>query len=197
MKKALLLTLVLVCCASLAFAQGGSVAVYGDDGYGYMNGESCELYDCGIAACYYQTIHFVHVADVCATAVEFQADMSQLSIGIDYGDVCPFPLKIGTFRYGASISYQGGFTGQIYLGSTTFRKTTQAFKHLCKYVYVKNHPVPGIAGVTHPLAVGCPTGWVHLAGSYAVMSYDFTNCPCPGTVPTEESSWGQIKALYE
>lgn len=204
MNKALLLTVALLCFASLAFAQPpGSVAVYADNGYGYMNPYSCEVLDGGVAAFYYITIHFVHVADDAgATAVEFQADMSQMSIGIDYGDVCPFPLKIGAFRDGASISYQTCLTetpGGIYLGSTTFRKSTQAYKHLCKYVYVKNHPIPGIAGSTTPLAVDCgdPADWLVLRGSYLVVSYDFTDCPCPGTIPTEESSWGQIKALYE
>ncbi|MBI4720120.1 MAG: hypothetical protein HY770_02615 [Chitinivibrionia bacterium] len=175
MNKALLLMVALLCCAGVALAQPPAFQL--------------------------KTFHFIHVTDgTGATAVEFQCDMSQIPIIQDFGDISPFPLKIGTFRNGVSLSYGGCLQetppGYVYLGSTTIKKASN-IKLLCKYVYVKNHPTPGIAGVTYPLGVGCPTGWIHLRGSYAIVSWDHTSCPCPGTIPTEESSWGQIKAQYE
>jgi hypothetical protein len=197
MRIAPLLTLLLLCLESPAFAQG-SIGVYADDGFGNMNGESCEIYD-GTGPEYdHITLHFVHLADVCASSVEFRVDVTQLSILGPATGSCSFPLKIGSFRNGISIAYQAELSGQIYLGSITLPKSS-TYKHLCKYVYVKNHPSPSVSGVTHPIAVNCnhPKAYLDLMGSFAIVSYDFTNCPCPGTVPVEESSWGKIKSLYE
>jgi hypothetical protein len=196
MKKALLLTMAILCCAGIAFAQPpGAVAVYGDSA-----GTTCEKYDNTGANYQYMDFYFVHVADVPATAVEFQFDASGLTYGSVIINDCPWLLKLGTFLSGMSISYgscQPGAPGYgIYLGHLQLKHGALVSNH-CAKVYTKNHPVPGIPGATTPLAAGCPTGWLVLHGSFMVVSDDFTECPCPGTVPTTESSWGKIKALYE
>jgi hypothetical protein len=186
MKKGLLLALAIVCCASLVFAQApGSVGIYADN-----TGSSCEIAEVGVV-----TLHFIHVNDACATAVEFKADVSALSLGMHFGDNSPFALKIGLFKDGASISYGASLTGNIYLGSTTW---LSGAGNVCQKVYAIAHPVPSVP-TTGPLGVGCPSGWLYLRGSYAVVSTPagFENCHCPGTVPNEETSWGQIKSLYE
>ncbi len=99
-----------------------------------MNGESCEILD-GIGVAYqYITLHFVHVADVCATAVEFQADMSELTILQEMDKIRTFPPMIGTFRNGTSISSRIDFKRQIYPGSTSIKKPS-TYKHLCGRIY--------------------------------------------------------------
>lgn len=184
MKKGLLLALAIVCCASLVFAQSpGSIGIYANN-----TGSSCEVADVGFV-----TLHFIHVNNTCATAVEFKADVSALNFLMHFGDNSPFALKIGAFKDGTSISYGASLTGNVYLGSSTW----QSGGNVCKRAYAVKHPVPSVA-TSGPLGVGCPTGWLYLNGSYAVISNaGFGDCHCPGTVPTEESSWGQIKSLYE
>jgi hypothetical protein len=197
MKKVLLLSLAILCCAGLVFAQPpGSVAVYADSA-----GTTCQLYD--EASVDYQEMwfHFIHVADVGATAVEFQfVPDADLIWGTDLGDVCPWILKLGTFKTGMSISYGSCLTAVsgygIYLGKTGL-KHGKSVQNDCAYAYVKNHPIPGIPGSTTPLASSCGGTWLVLRGSFIIVSNSFDSCPCPGRVPNEESSWGKIKALYE
>ncbi|MBI4720121.1 MAG: hypothetical protein HY770_02620 [Chitinivibrionia bacterium] len=188
-KSMLLLTALVLCCASVVSAQvyplpGGAIGVYADD-----QGTSCDVPGAGLVQ-----FHFFHLACPGATAIEFKLDITGFVYSMNLGDQTPFTLKLGTFIAGASISYQACLLNTIYLGAATFlgTGTTPA----CTKVYVKNHPIPGQAGATNPLAVGCPTGWIQVAGSYAVVN-NTGGCPCTGSTPVEETSWGQIKALYE
>lgn len=192
-KSLLLMSIVVLCCASVAFAQtyplpGGAIGVYADD-----LGSNCNFAD---AAPGLLQFYFFHLASPGATAIEFQLDLTGFGFSMYLGDQSPFTLKIGNFHQGVSLSYQSCLTNTFYLGVATFLST--ASTTTCHKVYVKNHPIPGIAGSTNPLGVDCnsPSGWLQVAGSYATFKND-GSCPCAGSVPVEESSWGQIKALYQ
>lgn len=189
--------IVLLLCllvSTIAIAQPpGSVVVYSDN----MQG-SCSVVENGFIQLYY-----FHHADIAASAVEFVCDVSNAVGWTLFGDISPFALKQGTFTnfpispppswYGCAIAYQQCLSGSIYLGSTAFGVTGAT--PACTKIYVENTPIPSIPGATYPIAVGCPSGFLHLRGSYAVVNPDET-CPCPRPFPVESKSWGEIKSLY-
>jgi hypothetical protein len=202
MKKGLLLVMAILCCASLVLAQApGSIAVYlstGEAPPGPYIGDGNE--SCGGAEGPYPTYYFFHVADECATACEFVFDITGTSY-ISFGFNSPFALVSGGINSGLSISYGGFLTGAIYLGSATYQALAPT--PACTNLYVKGHPIPSVSGATVPLAIDCGANavppvdpdFLFLRGSYVTVNPDET-CPCEGTVPNEETSWGQIKSLY-
>jgi hypothetical protein len=159
------------------------IAVYANN-----MGSSCEV---STAGGFFQ-LYFFQMSSPGSTAVEFQAVVPPGPTF--FGDNSPFTLKQGNFKDGCAIAYGSCFTGHIYLGSTAFGGTEPA----CSIVLVKNHPIPSVPGATSPIAVDCaqPSHFQTLRGSYATFN-PTTECHCPGTIPTEESSWGKIKSMYE
>lgn len=189
MKKGLLLALAILCCASLVFAQSpGSVAVYAD-----ADGASCEF--SAIGGNFLQLYYF-QAGSPGATAVEFVSTIASAASLNFFGDNSPWTLKQGNFDAGCSIAYGGCQSGDIYLGSSAY--AVLATPADCTVFYVTGHPVPSIEGSTSPIMVDCgdPSSLVELNGSFGVLNPN-GECPCPGTIPNEESSWGQIKSLYQ
>lgn len=188
MKKALLLTLALMCCASFAFAQGGSVGVFSNN-----TGTACNVVEAGFVQLYY-----FHKFSPGATAVEFRGDKSATVSWNFFGDNSPFGLKIGNFDGGVtagggcSISYGACLFDDIYLGSSAYG--VAGLTPACTIVPVIAHGTPSIPGATTPLMVDCG-GNFKVANGGAVIVNPNVTCDCD--VPNEESSWGQIKALYE
>lgn len=190
MKKALILTLALICCASFAFAQGGSVMVFGD-----MDGTTCNVTEAGFVQLYY-----FHKFSPGATAIEFRADISDVNWNF-FGDNSPWTLKQGNFdggidpTAGCSIAYGSCYTGDIYLGSSAYAVISPSAP--CTIIQVGPHGTPSLPGATGPVMVDCGMPDSHLVaatGGAVIVNPDAT-CDCD--VPNEESSWGQIKALYE
>lgn len=189
MKKVLLLSLVVLLSASVAFAQlpGGAVGVYMDE-----SGSSCNFVDSGGLVSFF----LYHLSSPGATAIEFLMDLSNFNFANYFGDSSPFTLKQGAFYEGCSIAYQACLSGNIYLGSANFfgAGTTAT----CARIYVTAHPIPSSPGATTPLAIDCadPSNIVEVSGSMGIFNND-GSCLCTGSVPVQESSWGQIKSLYQ
>jgi hypothetical protein len=193
MKKGLLLALAILCCASLAFAQSpGSVAVYADQA-----GSSCSATAAGFLQLYY-----FQAGSPGATAVEFHStvleDTPAGALNF-FGDNSPFTLKQNNFHGDCSIAYQACLSGDIYLGSSAYGVNATPAIPPCTYFYVTGVSLPSIENSTVPIMVDCgdpESNLLELRGSFFVIN-PTDNCPCPGTIPNEESSWGQIKSLYQ
>lgn len=187
MKRGLLLLLVVLLSASVASAQlpGGAVGVYSDN-----LGASCNFTDTAVGVAFF---YYYLLKSPGATAVEFIADLTGFNYSMHFGDASPFGLKIGNFHTGVSLSFGSCQSSDVYLGSGTFG--TLGTTASCTKIYVKNHPIPSIAGATNPLSINCSGGLVHTSGSYG--TFNSGSCPCTGSVPVNESSWGQIKSLYQ
>jgi hypothetical protein len=187
MKKALLLTLALICCASFAFAQGGSVSVFADAG-----GTGCNITEAGFVQLYY-----FHKFAPGVTAVEFRGDISGTVGWNFFGDNTTWTLKQGRFdgepgvAGGCAIAYGACLSGDIYLGSAAYG--VPGLTPACTLVPVVAHGTPS-GGATTPVAVDCFDNLIAATGGAVIINWNQT-CNCD--VPNEESSWGQIKALYE
>jgi hypothetical protein len=190
MKKGLLLALAIVCCASIAFAQPpGSVAVYAD-----AQGSSCSATAVGFLQLYY-----FHAGASSVTAVEFHStvlDVTPVGSLNFFGDNSTWTLKQNNFHGDCSIAYQACLSGNLYLGSSAYGVVGGTFPiPNCTTFYVTGISTPSIPLSTNPIAVDCQDNLVELRGSFFVINPTGA-CPCPGTIPNEESSWGQIKSLY-
>lgn len=193
MKKGLLLALAVLCCASFAFAQTpGSIAVYGS---------MTPTENCGVPEAAFASFYFYHVADVCATASEFTFDIT----GANYNPFGFIPAPgfqvLGNINTGIAITYGGAFPGVTYLGVANYGVLSPT--PACTKLFVTKHLTAPSLPSSGPLAIDCGAlqsppvtpQWLYLRGSYVIMNPNET-CPCTGTVPAEETSWGQIKSLY-
>lgn len=87
--------------------------------------------------------------------------------------------------------------GDIYLGNVVYLAPYPATPP-CTQIQVIGHShrypyffVPGTVRCGDPYKIPVETG-----GGYAVVNPE-EGCHCVDTVPVEESSWGQIKSLYQ
>ena len=186
MKKSLLLALIVLCSASLAFAQlPGAVGLFADNA-----GVSCNLTDTpGIAY-----VYVIHQWTDGATASEFKVNVPTCMAWL--ADNSPFALKSGNFKDGTSIPYQSCLTHPIYLGSMLF--STAGICPPCTYMTVIENPnsLPApAAGEVY--VVDCNTtspGLMKGTGGELIIN-PIQGCECD--VPAEDTTWGQVKALFE
>ena len=185
MKRGLLLMVIVLLSASVAFAQlpGGAVGVYADE-----LGTSCNFVDGPLF-----TFYMYHLSSPGATAVEFQLDITGVPVGMHLGDVTPFLLKQGAFADGTSIAYQACLSNNVYLGAANYISAGPA--PVCLAIHIIAHPIPSVSGATTPLAYSCASEFMETSGSMGTFNND-GSCLCTGSTPVNESSWGQIKSLY-
>ena len=186
MKKVVLLTVILLCCASLVFAQlPGSVAPFADPA-----GTSCQMTDIGGIA----YVYIFHLWTNGATASEFKVVLPACMIHL--ADTSPFALKSGLFKDGTSIPYQSCLLGPINLGSMLFSMTGTCPP--CTYITVIENPnslPPASPGEIY--VVDCTPGVPQLligTGGELIVN---PNPTCECDVPVEDTTWGQVKALFE
>ena len=101
-----LITLLVLCCASLGFGQiPGSIGIFADAGATL----------CSVPASTIVTIHIVHLWASEVTACQFKVKLPPCLEGI--GQNMAFPLTQGNFWDNVAISYQACLNAPIYLGS--------------------------------------------------------------------------------
>lgn len=181
MKKTLLLTLVLMLAASMAFAQGGSIGVFADAG-----GSSCNLTD---AAPGLLSLYVVHVLTPGATASQFAAPMPACMLGATYlSDSSPFSVVIGSSQTGVAIGYGACLAAPIHC--LTIQYFASGLSTACCYYSVI--PDPNLpSGLIE--VVDCAENLISATGGVGIINPDGT-CQCD--VPTQDTTWGKVKSIF-
>jgi len=183
MKRTLMISAsLLLLFASHSFAQGipGVIGVYAD-----AAGTACNVVDDGGLL----QVHMLHLWINGAKASQFALDVS----ATDWtwlGDIWDFELVIGSSLGGAAISYEGCVaSSSIHLGKATF---IGSIAPSCTEISIV--PDPGMRPTPRIQAIDCDDNRVFPTGGLAYVNPD-PSCQC--SVPVEETTWGQIKALYK
>jgi hypothetical protein len=191
MKRTLLLTVAVLCIASMAMAQAnvGSLGVYSDQA-----GTSCDITDLNLEVV---TAYILHVnADEANTSqFKLQQDTANINMTFLGGQVNPSYLSLGTLENGILITYGGcrtSFEFPLTLVTLTWFGTGTTTS--CAKVSIVGDPLAASGEVE---VVDCSSNKIVLgpvAGSAMVHS---TPGACNCDVATHETSWSQIKALYQ
>ena len=179
MKKSLLIALTLLCISSLVMAQPGNLGVFADPA-----GLSCTL---GMTTTLVYVVHFnTAAATACQFALEAPAGLTHLAT-IAGGT----NLLLGNALTGAGVSYGMCRQGPIYVAMVMYSGAVTTPCDLISVVADPSANPPGIymadCSTPNPVAFEITT-----SGSAV-----FSDGSCDCNVPTEDTSWGQIKALYQ
>jgi len=180
MKKALLLTLVLVCSATVAFGQAGTIGLYADPA-----GADCHIPDvvAGLG-----TVYVVHTNTAGATASQFAAPLPSCYIGVYLSDTAIFPVTIGSSQTGVAIGYGACYGSPIdILHISLFNQALTG--PCCAWSVV---PDPNVVSGQIEV-VDCVNALLFGNGFTSYINGN-DNCPC--TVATEETTWGAVKSIY-
>jgi hypothetical protein len=181
MKRSLLIAVVVLFGASMAFAQAGSIGLFADDA-----GTSCNV-TAPLGGIFY--VYMFHLNTTGATAslfmVEYPVGASYVADGVPPGT--PY-LIIGNSNAGISVAYSRCETGSFWIATATMIGAGAA---TCSYMSVVPHPNATSGEIE---AVDCESYRMYPTGGQAVVNGDGT-CDC--AVPVNDKTWGGIKALYQ
>jgi hypothetical protein len=184
MRKLLLLSLVILCVSSFAFAQPpGSIGLFADPG-----ATTCDVYDVpGLLL-----IYVVHVYTPGATGAQFRvvcawgANLTYLSDA-----VTPPYISIGNSQTGIAIAY--GMCVPSPNMILTLQFFAQGLSGPCSYCQVMEDPTANPPGI-YVTDCASPPNLLTATGGDVVINPE-PGCYC--NIPIEETSWGQIKSLYK
>jgi hypothetical protein len=185
MKKALLLSFALMLVAGMAFAQTGlgSVGIFSDP-----LGANCNLVDTAPAGV--KLYYVVHVLTTGATGSQYRAKMPTCyTAGLYLADTNMFAVTIGNSQTGVAFAYPSCLVGPIH--TQTIQIFGQGLTGPCCRWIVDGDPATGSAV---PLVADCAFLVWPATGGVGILNPDGT-CQC--NVPNEDTTWGQVKALYE
>lgn len=190
MRRLLLMTFVLALGAGVALAQelpGGRIGMFADN-----VGTDCSIAD---AAPGLLAVYVVHIGTAGATASQYIAAKPACMTATYLSDTNPFGVTVGNSQTGVSVGYGTCRTGTIHTQTISFfaSGTTPS---CCIY------PI-----TCDPLGLDqCASGNVDIvdcdfnpamAKAQSAVVNEAVACPCAEIVAEEETSWGQIKALYQ
>jgi hypothetical protein len=182
MKIVILATIVTLLVANAAVAQlGGNLAVYADP-----LALSCDLQDFVPMICEYYVVHMLTPG---VSSSQFMVETNHQ--GLFLTEFSPFPIVIGDSRNGIVIAYGACFSGQIHILTMTY--FCQGLTPPCGEMSVVGHPTANPPGL---LAVDCNNQLVPAQGYTSYINNDGT-CSCISPIPVQETTWGQVKALYQ
>jgi hypothetical protein len=168
----------------------GTLCVYGEP----EGSTNCNIYETSLVILHFYIYEYANGA----TEVEFKCDLSEPVNWTLLGDTCPFPSKDGNFQDGTRISFPECLTGTIYLGSALYG--TPGDTPPCSHIYLRNHPIPSTPdnyGLPVYANCGDPIRYFPAATKESVINpTDACSCLYCCPISVEETSWGQIKALY-
>ena len=176
MKKSLLLALTLLCISSLAMAQAGNLGVFADPA-----GTSCDLNSL--------TVYVVHMNSPATTASQFslQAPPGLIHLATVAGTG---NLLLGNALIGAGVAYGMCKVSPIYVAMIIYSGVANP----CEIITVEDDPSANPPGI-YMADCTLPNPVQFAAGGGAAYFFNDGSCPCD--VPAEDTSWGQIKALYQ
>ena len=178
MKKALLLTAVMLLGASVAFGQAGYIGLFADQA-----GTDCFLPDLVPGLTPYYAVHMAAVV----TGSQWAAPVPTCYLSTYLNDTNVFPVTVGNSQAGVSIGYGACLTSPIHC--LTLNAYTVGVTPACCQWDVG--PDPNVGGV---FAVTCDFVTVPASGAMAMVNGNTVDCPCSN--PTEETTWGKVKSLY-
>lgn len=179
MKKVVFLTVALVFAASMAFAQAGSIGIFGDPG-----GTDCNLNDTVAGLTPYYAVH----VNAVAVASQFSAPKPACMTATYLSDTAAFPVTIGNSQTGVAIGY-----GACQVSPTlvlTINYFTTGTTPACCYYPVYPDPAAESGQIE---VVLCDNSLVFATGGVGIVNADGT-CLCD--VPARQSTWGKVKSLY-
>jgi len=171
----------LVAAAGGAFAQAGAIGVFKDP-----SGTVCYLDDksTGVVPFY-----VVHVGTGAAMACQYSAPKPDCMTATYMSDTNMFPVTLGNSQTGMSVGYGSCLTGPIHVQTISY--FVQGLTPACCRYYVLPHPD---ASATAIEVVDC-YGTIISASTIRAVINATAGCPC-GEPTAEESTWGQVKTLY-
>jgi hypothetical protein len=184
MRKILLLSIGIILCASIAYGQAGYIGLYSDPAY-----TTCD--PAGTPGIMY--VYCVHKATPAATASQWKLEPGAGFNCMWLADTPAFTV-IGNTQSGIAVAYGGCYASDILMVSIFYNCLSQ--QPVCASLTVV--PDPGAASGTIEVAdCGSPIALYPGGGGASVLyaNADVT-CDCGEIVPTKETSWGQIKSLY-
>ena len=184
MKRVLVLSLMLVLAASSVFAQAGAINLFATPA-----GLSCDLFDTvpGIFFAY-----AVHVLSPGATASQWSAPVPGCMIAaIWLSDTPVFGVTIGNSQTGVSIGYGGCLGSPIHVLTITL--FAQALTTpCCVWSVLPNPNVP--SGQIE--VVDCGNNLLFSPSAPSAVVNPNPTCMCQPPLAAEETTWGQVKAIY-
>jgi hypothetical protein len=186
MKRLLVITVVMMLSASMAFAQmgAGEVGIYAD-----LAGTNCQMSDVAPGLC---TYYVVHVWSPGATAVQYSAPQPACLLASYLSDTAQFPVTIGSSQTGVAIGYGACLASPI---------TTLFINYFCQGLTGTccEYPVlpdPNVPSGTIEV-VDCDQALLtDVVGLPGMVNGTIEDCNCDPTLATEESTWGKVKAIY-
>jgi len=180
MKTVLLLTMAMLFVASAAFGQQGFLRAYADP-----DGENCN-----ISSAAFIDIYVVHKLTLGTTRVEFQMPQPDCLIGVFESDQSNFSL-IGNSRDGVIVDYGVCLSETILVLTATYDRFTSD-QPLCCPIEITGNPHTASFFTT---LYDCDGRSLAIGDALSTFNGDDT-CPCEVTVPAEQTTWSQMKALY-
>ncbi|MFQ5510369.1 MAG: hypothetical protein ACE5EO_00840 [Candidatus Krumholzibacteriia bacterium] len=186
MKKVILLTTVMLFGASLAFGQAGVIGTYGDPG-----AADCNVVD---AAPGLLSIFVVHTLSPGASASQFRAQtpLCMSTTGAVYlSDTAVYAVTVGNSQTGVAIGYGTCVASPNHVLTINYFASGST-PLCCAFVVDADPNVP--SGEVE--VVDCANNLLIGAGRTNTVNGTPQNCDC-NLIPVEESTWGQVKSLYE
>jgi len=180
MRRTVLLASLLAFCASPHAAQGGHIALYSDPA-----GTDCGIYDTEPDGYY---VYVFHVNALGATGVQFSVPNPPCSQLTYIGDLHVFNISFGDSQNGVAVAYGTCRTGTFMIMQIAYA-TNGLTDPCCSY------PIqPDTREPSEIIGVDCNFEQYAMSGSPAIIN---PNATCQCSVPVEDTSWGQIKSLYQ
>ena len=180
----ILLTVAMLVCPSMAFAQGGTIGLFGDQG-----GTSCNIPDVTTGLC---NVYVVHVLTTAVTASEWAVTSPSCIRAAFLADTSPFDVYIGVSPFvpnGKSVGYGACLAEPIHVATLLY--FCQGTTPCCLQSVVPHGATGAISAVDCSANLLVATGGsVRWNGSVSFP------CSCP-TVGTHESTWGSVKSMYQ
>ena len=189
MRKALIISLVMLCWAAVGFASEGAIGIYFDPA-----GQSCDLDDTNTSPFGAAFEAFVlHTGTDGAGSSQWMAKVPDCSIGhIQYASEMAASGMVpdGNSQSGLGLGY-----GECKIGTTLLLtitvNTAETTPPCCEWGITPDPRLPSnkIEGADCNFALTFPSG----------LSHPFNpdqQCACNNIVPTHQSTWGQVKSLW-
>jgi len=183
MKRLFLITLVAVFSASVAAAQVGNIGLFADNA-----GADCNIVDNAVGL---KPIYVVHVNAANVSAVQFSAVVPACFGASFLSDTAVWPVTVGNSQTGVAVGYGVCLSSPIHV--LTINVFAQGLASTCCQMTVAPHSAASSGEIE---VVDCANDLFLLGtiGGTVTINPD-GSCMC--SIGTEETTWGQVKALYQ